>query len=124
MEFGAALCQKWKFPHVFELVTRWHHEQLAHLIRRLAETDDGDGTLLDNSMLVLGSNLADGHDHGEEDLPILVAGRAGGSIRTGRAIRYREKTSMSGLHLAALRRLGVPAERFADADEALAEFGG
>ena len=68
-------------------------------------------------MIVYGSSIADGHDHKEQDLPILVAGGGGGAIRTGRQLRSRREVSLSRVHLATLNALGVPAEEFADSDE-------
>ena len=70
-------------------------------------------------MIVYGSSLADGHEHAEKDLPVLLAGGGGGTIRSGRVIGGRRDTSMSDLHLALLNRLGVPAGAFADSIQPL-----
>ena len=102
-------------------VTRWHHAQLAWFLGRLRELKDGDGvSVLDRSMVVYGSSISDGHEHGERDLPILLAGGGDGEIRSGRYLNFRRSTSMSRLHLALMQRMGLPAKEFAEADEALA----
>ena len=101
-------------------VTRWHHAQLAWLLGRLRELKDGDGSsVLERSMIVYGSSISDGHEHGEKNLPILLAGGGGGTIRTGRYFNPRRSTSMSRLHLAMMRRMGVPSEEFAETGDAL-----
>ena len=99
---------------MYNLVTRWHHEQVAWFLERLASVHEGEHTLLDNSMIVYGSSLADGHAHAERNLPLLVAGGGGGTIRGGRLLKFREATSMSRLHLALLQRCGLPLEKFGD----------
>ncbi len=102
---------------MYRMVTRWHHEQLDYLLGRMKEIRDGDATLLDNSMILYGSNLADGHEHGAKDLPVLLAGRGGGTIKSGRLLKFERDTSLSRLHLSMLQRLGVKAKHFAETDE-------
>ena len=99
---------------MYNRVTQWHTELVAYLLGRLKAIDEPDGNLLDNSMIVYGSSLSDGHEHGDENLPLLLAGRGGGTIQSGRLVRYRRQTSMSGLHLAILQRLGISIDKFAD----------
>jgi hypothetical protein len=102
-------------------VTKWHHSQLAFFLSRLKELKDADGvSVLDRSMIVYGSSIADGHEHKEKDLPILLAGGGGGTIRTGRYLQPERSTSLSKLHLGLLRRMGVPTERFGETEEELA----
>lgn len=107
---------------MYNAVSRWHHEQVAYLLGRLKQVRDGEGTLLDNSMILYGSSLSDGHEHGAKDLPILLAGSGGGSISTGRSLKFRRATSMSKLYLSMLQGLGVKTDRFADAGEPLQEL--
>jgi len=99
---------------MYNRVTTWHTQQVAYLLARLKAIREPTGSLLDNSMIVYGSSLSDGHAHAAENLPLLLAGGGGGTIESGRLISYRRQTSMSDLHLALLQRLGVPADRFAD----------
>jgi hypothetical protein len=70
-------------------------------------------------MIVYGSSLADGHEHEARNLPTLLAGGSACGIRQGRLRDSNEDLSMSQLHLSILQRLGLPQERFADADEPL-----
>ncbi len=105
-------------------VNRWHHEQVAYLLGRMKELNDGDGSLLDNTMLLYGSSLGDGHTHGDEDLPLLMAGGGAGAIKPGRKISFGEPFSLSNYHLLTLQQLGIPAERFGDSDTPMTELSG
>lgn len=104
---------------MYDAVVTWHHERVARFLDRLAELPAGEGRLLDQSLVVYGSSIADGHEHEEEDLPVLVAGKAGGAIRTGRVLESRRRVPLSRLHLASLRAMGVNADRFGDEDDAM-----
>ena len=88
-------------------INRFHVTQLAYLLEKLKSTPDGEGTLLDHSMVVYGSGNSDGNAHNHDDLPILLAGRAGGSIQTGRHVRYADETPLNNLWLAMLARMNV-----------------
>jgi len=70
--------------------------------------------LLDNCMIVYGSGISDGNKHNHEDLPILLAGRGGGTIDSGRHVRYPNETPLSNLYLSLLDRVGVPVESHGD----------
>ena len=95
-------------------INYFHIEQFAYLLGRLQSIREGDGTLLDNCMIVYGSGISDGNKHNHEDLPILVAGRGGGTIDSGRHVRYPNETPLSNLYLSLLDRVGVPTESFGD----------
>ncbi|MEM6979409.1 MAG: DUF1552 domain-containing protein [Planctomycetota bacterium] len=100
----------------YNRVARWHHARVAYFLQRLKSIrEPNGGTLLDNSMVLYGSNLADGHEHSERDLPLLLAGRGGGTIRTGRQLEFSNDTSMSHLHLAMLNRIHPGIKRFSEA---------
>ena len=73
-------------------------------------------------MILYGSSLADGNEHGDEDLPLLLAGRGGNTIKTGREIAFEGQESLSKLHLSMLQRMGVNAEEFADAEHGMTEI--
>ena len=105
---------------MYNRVTTWHTQQVAYLLKRLSDIKEPNGRLLDNSMIVYGSSLADGHEHSERNLPLLLAGGSNASIKAGRVIGGRRHASMSDLHLALLQRLGVRQDRFADSDSATA----
>ncbi|MCA9101424.1 MAG: DUF1552 domain-containing protein [Planctomycetales bacterium] len=95
-------------------INRFHATQLAYLLERLDSVAEGDGTLLDNSMIVYGSGIGDGNRHNHDDLPVLLAGRGGGTIASGRHIRYADQTPMANLYVALLERMGVAAETLGD----------
>ncbi len=96
-------------------INRYHMEQFAYFLKRLKSVPDGDGTLLDHSMVVYGSGLADGNKHTHHDLPILVAG-GGGSFRRGRHVRYETETPLTNLYLTMLDRVGVKPEAIGDSN--------
>ena len=95
-------------------INRFHIEQFAYFLGKLKSTQDGDGTLLDHSIVVYGSGLADGNKHTHHDLPVLVAGRGGGALHPGRHVRYPDETPMTNLYLSALDIVGVPPESVGD----------
>jgi hypothetical protein len=104
-------------------INRFHARQLAYILQRLKAIPEGEGTLLDNCMIVYGSAISDGNKHNNEDLPILVAGKGGGTIRTGRHISYPQETPMCNLLLSLLDRVGAKAERFGDSTGRLKYLG-
>lgn len=95
-------------------INTYHITQFAYLIGKLKSIPEGTGTLLDNCMLAYGSAIADGDAHAHGDLPVLLAGRGGGTIKTGRHIRYAEETPLNNLWLAMLDRFGCPTPRLGD----------
>jgi hypothetical protein len=90
-------------------INRFHVTQLAYFLQRLKAIPEGEGTLLDNCMVLYGSGLSDGNRHNHENLPILLAGRGGGTIDTGRHIAYPTETPLCNLFLSMLDRMGAPA---------------
>jgi hypothetical protein len=100
-------------------INRFHMTQFARFLERLKSVRDGEGTLLDNCMIVYGSGIADGNAHSHHDLPVLLAGRGGGAFKTGQHLRYAKDTPMSNLYLAMLERMGVKEQRFGDSTEVL-----
>jgi hypothetical protein len=105
-------------------IDRFHIELLAHFLGRLRTTPDGDGSLLDHSMIVYGSGLSDGNRHSHENLPILVAGGGGGLLKTGRHLSYPTGTPVTNLFLTLLDRLGVRPERIGDSTGKLDHLSG
>jgi len=91
-----------------------HVELFAYFIEKLKCTQDGDGTLLDHSMIVYGSGLSDGNRHTHENLPILLVGRGDGSLKPGRHIVYKQGTPITNLYLTLLDRMGVQPEKIGD----------
>jgi hypothetical protein len=103
----------------YSKINRWHAEQFAYFLDKLRGIKEGDRTLLDNSMILFGSSLSDGNRHDPSNLPILLAGRAGGRIDTGRYLATPKGTPLCNLYLSMLERMGVPAESFGDSTGAL-----
>jgi Protein of unknown function (DUF1552) len=95
-------------------INTYHIEQYAYLIGKLKAVKEGEGTLLDNCMVAYGSAIADGNAHEHGDLPVLLAGRGGGTIRSGRHIRYASETPLNNLWLAMLERFGAKTPRLGD----------
>ena len=103
-------------PEWIEKVTKvnvLHMELFAKFITKLAATPDGDGTLLDHSIVIYGSGIADGNKHTHEDLPVVVAGHGGGLLG-GRHLVYAENTPMTNFYLTMLDRIGVKEETIGD----------
>jgi hypothetical protein len=85
-----------------------HHTSLfAYYLEKLRNTPDGDGSLLDQVMIIYGAGMADSNLHAPSGLPVLLAGGGGGTLRGGRHIRYPMDTPLANLHLALLDRLGI-----------------
>jgi hypothetical protein len=97
-------------------INEYHIKQFTYLLDKLKATPDGDGTLLDHSMIVYGSALADGNAHQHNNLPTVLAGRANGALHPGRHIRYADETPMTNLYLSMLDRMGVPVDQLGDSN--------
>ncbi len=94
-------------------INRYHMEQFAYFLAKLKSTPDGDGSLLDHTMVVYGSGISDGNRHNHDDLPVLLAG---GSrvFRTGRHVRFSEATPVANLYLSMLDNMGVSTDKLGD----------
>ncbi len=95
-------------------INQYHVSLFGRFLERLAETPDGDGSLLDHSLYLYGSGMGNPNVHDHVDLPIVVAGGGAGRARGGRHIRYAEPEPMANLHLALLDAAGIRLEKFAD----------
>lgn len=110
---------------MYNAVTRWHHEQVAYLLGRMKAIREGDGgTLLDNTMILYGSSISDGHEHDSKNLPLLLAGGQSSGVRPGRQLEFKRRTSLSELHLSMLRKAGIRIEEFGDSEQPLAKLDG
>ena len=98
----------------FAQLNTYHMTKFAYLVERLQKTPDGDGTLLDHSVVLYGSSLSDGNQHNFSPLPIVLAGGASGRLKGGRHLVFQKDTHMSNLLLALLNTLDVKAETFGD----------
>jgi hypothetical protein len=98
----------------FAVLNRYHIGLLAYLLNKLQAIPDGDGTLLDHSMILYGSAMSDANQHNHGPLPIILAGGASGRLKGGRHMRHAKDTTMSNLLLAMLDKLGIATEKFGD----------
>ena len=92
----------------------WHTAQLAYFLGRVKSLDEGGKSLLDNSMFLFGSSIKDGNRHDPEDLPLILAGHAKGTLRPGRIVTSEPNTPLCNLHLAMLNRMGIMDKSFGD----------
>jgi hypothetical protein len=92
----------------------FHMQQFAYFVEKMRSTADGDGTLLDRSMLLYGSAISDSNVHMHDNLPLVLVGGAGGRIRGGRHLVYAKGTPVTNLFLNMLDKMGVPAESIGD----------
>jgi len=88
-------------------INRFHIQQLSYLLTKMKSIREGERNLLDNSMVVYGSGISDGNRHNHDNLPILLAGSGGGTIDTGRHLRYDLETPVCNLFMSMLDRMGV-----------------
>jgi hypothetical protein len=102
---------------------QFHIAQFAYLVDRMKKIDEGGQSLLDNSMMLGGSNLFDGDTHGADQMPLLLAGKGGGTLQPGRVLDYLEegndKRRACSLYLSLMDRMGVKLDRFGDTDQRL-----
>lgn len=98
----------------FAVLNRYHAGLLAYFLDRLAKTPDGEGSLLDHSLVLYGSGMSDGNSHNHDPLPVLLAGHAAGTLQGNRHLRQAQLTPMSNLLLSMLDKLGCREERFGD----------
>lgn len=107
---------------------QFHIAQFAYLVDRMKKIDEGNGTtLLDNSMMIGGSNLFDGDSHGADQMPLLLAGKGGGTLRPGRVLDYQAANDNNqrracSLYLSLMDRMGVKLDRFGDTDRRLMDL--
>lgn len=101
-------------------IDRYHISILAYMIEKMMTVEEAGGTtLLDHSMVLYGSGISDGDRHDHINLPVIVLGKGGGTLRTGQHLKCRAETPMSNLLLAMLQQARVPVDRFGDSTEPL-----
>jgi hypothetical protein len=103
-------------------INRYHSQMFAYLLQKLDSIPDGDGSLLDHSMIMYGSGLSDGNAHAHHNLPTILAGSACGAFRPGRHVRYSKEMPMANLFLTMLDRMGVRVDSFGDSNGRLSEL--
>lgn len=95
-------------------INRFHMECFTYFLDRLKSTREGEGTLLDHSMIVYGSGISDGNEHHHHNLPVILAGGGNGTLTPGRFVKYPAETPMANLYVAMLSRMGAQVERMGD----------
>jgi hypothetical protein len=98
----------------FALINKYHVEMLAYFLDKLKSTPDGDGNLLDHSMVLYGSSMSNGNQHDHDPLPVVLAGGASGQLNGGRHMTYAPHTPMSNLLLSMLDKLGIQSDKHGD----------
>ena len=104
-------------------INRFHICRLSYLLQKMKTIREGERTLLDNVMVVYGSGISDGNRHNHDNLPLLLAGKGGGALRSGRHLRYPKETPLTNLYLSMLDRIGVSADAFGDSTGRLTDLG-
>lgn len=95
-------------------IDRWQIEQLAYILNKMDSIKEPTGTLLDNSMVLFGAGISDGNAHNHDDLPILLAGKGGNALRTGRHVKFDRETPLTNLFITMLDKVGVDVEKLGD----------
>jgi hypothetical protein len=95
-------------------IDAYHASLLGYFLEKLHSTKDGDGTLLDQSMIMYGGGLGNGNLHEHTKLPVLLAGKLGGKLKTGQYLNYPENTPMANLLLTVLDKVGAPVQKLGD----------
>ena len=106
----------------YEIISRWHIAQYAYLLERLNGIKEGNGTLLDQSMVLFGSGLRDGNRHSPYDLPIVLGGSGGNRLKTGQNLYYEGDQPLANLYLTMLHAMQIKQEQFADSEGVLSEI--
>jgi hypothetical protein len=99
-------------------IIKYHQDQVAYFLNRLKEIEEGDGTLLDHSMILYGSPFSDGNTHLSKQLPVMIAGKAGGKLSPGRNLEYPDAQA-EGVYLSMMDVMGVPVHEIGGVDTAI-----
>jgi hypothetical protein len=106
-----------------KIINKFHIEQFAYFLGKLKSIREGAGSVLDNLMIVYGSGISDGDRHNHDDLPILLAGKGGGTIQGGRHLKV-DPQPLNNLYLSLLDRMGAPTDRLGDSTGKLGKLEG
>jgi hypothetical protein len=104
-------------------INTFHVTQFAYILDKLKKTQEGDGNLLDHCLIAYGSANSDGNRHNHDDLPVILAGHGGGSVKPGRHIKYKRETPIANLWMSMLDRVDVRVPSLGDSTGALADLG-
>jgi Protein of unknown function (DUF1552) len=100
----------------------WHTSEFAKFLKKLADLPDGEGSMLDNSIILYGSNMSDSNLHNHYPLPTAIVGGGAGKLRGNQHLRYADKTPIANVHLTLLDRAGIDIEKFGDSTTKLVEI--
>jgi hypothetical protein len=103
-------------------IQRYHSEVFAKFLTKLAAIPDGEGTLLDNSIILYGSNMSNSDRHNQFPLPTALFGGGCGKVKGGQHLRYPDHTPLANVLLTMLDRAGVPAEKIGDSNGLITEI--
>lgn len=109
-------------PTLYEKVTKineFHTSLFAYYLNKLDDTPDGNGSLLDNMLMLYGAGMSDSNRHANTGLPLVLLGGGAGSVKGGRHLRYSEGTPISNLHLTMLDKMGLPLDKIGNSTNAL-----
>lgn len=98
----------------YKRINIWHMQQYAYMLDQMKKIDDGGKSLLQNSMILCGSPLRDGNKHEPKNVPTVLAGQGGGTVKTGRHLECENDTPLCNLWVSMLNRVGAPVKKFAD----------
>jgi hypothetical protein len=93
-------------------VSRWYAQQVHYLVSKMRGIDEGNGSLLDNSIVLYGSEMKDGNGHIKEDLPLVLLGKGQGRVKTGQHASFDKGTPLANLHLTLAQQFGVEIASF------------
>jgi hypothetical protein len=96
----------------YTTVSRWYASQVAYFLEKMRAVNEGSGSLLDNSIVLYGSEMKDGNGHIKTDLPLVLVGKGQGKLDTGRHLVCEKGTPLANLHLTLLHKFGIEADHF------------
>ena len=103
----------------FTAIIKYQVGLFANICQKMKDIKEGDNTLLDNSLMMLSSGMGDGNKHSNTNLPCVVAGKGGGSVKTGMHYAHDRGTSISNIHLGMLKTAGVKINKFGYSTKAI-----
>jgi hypothetical protein len=103
-------------------IQTYHSQAFAKFLTKLAAMPDGDGSVLDHSILLYGSNMSNSNAHDEFPLPTIIVGGGGGKLKGGQHVKYEDKTPLANLLLTLLDRAGVPVEKIGNSTQVFSEI--
>ena len=104
----------------FAKINKYHVGLLPYFFEKLRSTPDGDGNLLDNSLILYGSPMGDSNAHNHKRVPIMLMGKAGGAVKGNNHVRVKDETPMANVLLTMMNKLGVVTEQVGDSTGTIA----